>query len=57
MLLHTDGSKHRWFSDDRYYDLLVILDDATSEIDYAQLVEAESTRCERGFGTWQNRLP
>ena len=44
MLLHIDGSKHRWFSDDRYYDLLMILDDATSEIYYAQLVEEESTR-------------
>src|SRR6476469_8131506 len=44
MLLHIDGSKHRWFSDDRYYDLLVLLDDATSEIYYAQLVEEESTR-------------
>jgi hypothetical protein len=44
MLLHIDGSKHRWFSDDRYYDLLVILDDATSEIYYAQLVEEELTR-------------
>ena len=44
MLLHIDGSKHRWFSDNRYYDLLVILDDATSEIYYAQLVEEESTR-------------
>ena len=44
MLLHIDGSKHRWFSDDRYYDLIVILDDATSEIYYAQLVEEESTR-------------
>ena len=44
MLLHIDGSKHRWFSDDRYYDLLVILDDATSEIYYAQLVAEESTR-------------
>jgi len=29
MLLHIDGSKHRWFQDDRYYDLIVILDDAT----------------------------
>ena len=124
MMLHIDGSKHRWLQDDRYYDLLVILDDATSEIYYAQLVEEESTRtvmvglrevvetrglfcslysdrgshffvtlkagdkverhrltqvgramkelgiqmipayspqargrCERGFGTWQNRLP
>ena len=44
MLLHIDGSKHRWFQDDRYYDLMVILDDATSEIYYAQLVEEESTR-------------
>jgi transposase len=44
MLLHIDGSKHRWFQDHRWYDLLVILDDATSEICYAQLVEEESTR-------------
>src|SRR5207237_7041982 len=44
MLLHIDGSKHRWFQDDRYYDLLVILDDATSRIYYAHLVEEESTR-------------
>jgi transposase len=44
MMLHIDGSKHRWFQDDRYYDLIVILDDATSEIYYAQLVEEESTR-------------
>lgn len=44
MLLHIDGSKHRWFQDDRWYDLIVILDDATSEICYAQLVEEESTR-------------
>ncbi len=44
MLLHIDASKHRWFQDDRYYDLIVVLDDATSEIYYAQLVEEESTR-------------
>ena len=43
MLLHIDGSTHRWFQDDRYYDLIVLLDDATSEIYYAQLVEQEST--------------
>jgi transposase len=43
VMLHIDGSKHRWFQDDRYYDLVVILDDATSEIYYAQLVEEEST--------------
>ena len=44
MLLHIDGSKHRWLNDDHWYDLIVILDDATSEIYYAQLVEEESTR-------------
>jgi hypothetical protein len=43
MLLHIDGSEHRWFGDERYYELIVIMDDATSEIYYAQLVEAEST--------------
>jgi hypothetical protein len=42
MLLHIDGSIAG--SDDRYYDLLVILEDATSEIYYARLVEEESTR-------------
>jgi transposase len=44
MLLHIDGSKHQWFNDERWYDLIVILDDATTEIYYAQLVEEESTR-------------
>ena len=44
MLLHIDASQHQWFCDHRWYDLLVIMDDATSEIYYAQLVEEESTR-------------
>jgi len=44
MLLHIDGSKHQWFNDERWHDLIVLLDDATSEIYYAQLVEEESTR-------------
>jgi transposase len=43
MLLHIDGSRHQWFQDERWYDLIVILDDATSEIYYAQLVEEETT--------------
>jgi transposase len=43
MLLHLDGSSHAWFQDERRYDLLVVLDDATSAIYYAQLVEEEST--------------
>ena len=44
MLLHIDGSHHQWFQDDRWLDLLVVLDDATSEIYYAQLVADEDTR-------------
>jgi transposase len=44
MLLHIDGSKHQWLNDDRWHDLIVILDDATTEIYYAQLVKEESTR-------------
>ena len=43
MLLHIDGSHHQWLQDERWYDLIVILDDATSEIYYAQLSEEEST--------------
>jgi hypothetical protein len=35
MLLHMDGSQHRWFQDEQQLDLIVILDDATSEIDDA----------------------
>jgi transposase len=44
MLLHIDGSQHQWFCDHRWYDLIVIMDDATSEVYYAQLVAEESTR-------------
>ncbi len=43
MMLHIDGSKHQWFGDERWYDLIVLLDDATSEIYHAQLVDEEST--------------
>ena len=43
MMLHIDGSHHQWFGDERWFDLIVILDDATSEIYHASLVEAEST--------------
>src|SRR5215471_19049031 len=41
MLIHIDASKHAWFGDGRHYDLITLLDDATSEIYYAQLVEEE----------------
>ena len=34
---------NQWFQDERWYDLSMILDDASSEIYYAQLVEEEST--------------
>jgi len=44
MMLHIDASRHQWFSDERWHDLIVVLDDATSEIYYAQLVAEESTR-------------
>lgn len=44
MMLHIDASQHQWFRDARWHDLIVILDDATSEIYYAQLVAEESTR-------------
>jgi hypothetical protein len=44
MMLHIDASRHHWFQDERWYELLTVLDDATSQIYYAQLVEEESTR-------------
>jgi len=43
MMLHIDGSTHRWLGGEQGHDLIVVLDDATSEIYYAQLVEQEST--------------
>jgi transposase len=44
MMLHIDASQHQWFTDERWHDLIVLLDDATSVIYYAQLVVEESTR-------------
>src|SRR5213594_3137007 len=44
MMLHVDGSRHRWIPGlDQYQDLIVIFDDATSEVYDVQLVEEEST--------------
>jgi Helix-turn-helix domain len=43
MLLHIDASQHRWLGGQQWHDLIVILDDASSEVYYAQLVEQEST--------------
>jgi Helix-turn-helix domain len=45
-LLHLDGSRHRWLTlvPDAWHTLLVVVDDATSQILYAQLVQGgEST--------------
>jgi hypothetical protein len=45
-LLHLDGSRHRWLAlvPEAWHTLLVVVDDATKQILYAQLVEGgEST--------------
>jgi hypothetical protein len=31
MLLPLDGSKHRWFQDERWFDRMEVIDDATRE--------------------------
>ncbi len=44
MMLHQDGSRHAWVpGDTRAYDLIVTMDDATSTIYSAFLVEEEGT--------------
>ena len=44
MMLHVDGSRHRWIPGlDQYQDLVVIFDDATSAVYDVQLVDEEST--------------
>lgn len=43
MMLHQDGSRHEWLSGQGLLDLIVTLDDATSEIYSAFLVEEEGT--------------
>jgi len=44
-LLHLDGSRHRWLAlrQAEYQHLIVVLDDATKQILYAQLEPCEST--------------
>lgn len=42
MMIHQDASKHQWFGDE-YCDLVVTLDDATSEITSAFFCEEEGT--------------
>lgn len=44
MMLHIDGSTHAWLgSDHGRFDLVTVMDDATSEIYYARFVDQEST--------------
>jgi transposase len=42
MMLHQDGSRHSWVADEQW-DLIVTMDDATSEIYSAFFVEEEGT--------------
>jgi transposase len=44
MLLHQDGAKHAWLADQPALDLIITMDDATSEIYSAFLVAEEDTR-------------
>ena len=43
MVLHQDGSRHMWLAGQPALDLIVTVDDATSEVYSAFLVEEEST--------------
>jgi hypothetical protein len=43
MMLHQDGSQHRWLAGQAPLDLIVTMDDATSTIYSAVLVEEEGT--------------
>ena len=45
-MLHLDGSRHRWLAlrPEQHYCLIVVVDDATRRILYAQLTDHESTR-------------
>ena len=44
MLLHIDGSQHDWIPGlNQKLDMIVLFDDATSEVYYARLVDEEST--------------
>ncbi|MBZ9754569.1 ISNCY family transposase [Mesorhizobium sp. ESP6-5] len=43
MMLHQDGSRHRWLAGEPMLDLIVTMDDATSTIYSAFLIEEEGT--------------
>ena len=44
-LLHIDGSRHRWLAlcPDQWHSLIVVVDDATKRVLYAQLSDGETT--------------
>ena len=51
MMLHQDASKHAWLADQPALDLIITMDDATSEIYSAFLVPEEGTQSSfRGSG-------
>ena len=50
MMLHQDGSTHEWLEDQPKLDLIVTMDDATSQVYSAFLVDEEGTASSfRGF--------
>lgn len=53
MMLHIDGSKHAWIParGTQTQDLILVMDDATSEVYYAKLVPEENT-CESMLALW-----
>ena len=51
MLLHIDGGTHGWVQDERRCDLIPVLDEATSEVYCAQLVEEEWGGRSRSWGS------
>src|SRR5450755_2316484 len=54
MLVHQDGSRHAWIEDLPAMDLIVTMDDATSEIYSMFLVEEEGTASTfRALGDWR----
>jgi transposase len=50
MLLHQDGAKHAWLGGQPARDLIITMDDATSEIYSAFLVDEEAPRA--AFAVW-----
>ena len=53
MMLHQDGSRHAWLEGQPQLDLIVTMDDATSEVLSMFLVEEEGTASTfRGYARW-----